>query len=59
MLLGVRDLFRKGWKGAKCAILPSAGNRGTGYPRKVRALDRHDLIILGYTEHDYAVRGKI
>lgn len=58
MLLGVRFL-REAWKGEKCAILPSAGSRGTVYPRKVRALDRQDLIILGFTEHDCAVRGKI
>lgn len=46
MLLGVRDFFRERWKGEQCATLPSAGSRGTGYPRKVRAPDRHDLIIL-------------
>lgn len=59
MLLGVRAFFREGRKGEKCAILPSAGSKGTGHPGKVTAPDRHDLIILGFTEHDYAVGDKI
>lgn len=36
-------------------ILASADSRGTGYPGKIRALGRHDLI-LGFAEHDCPVR---
>lgn len=36
-------------------IRSSADSRGTGYPSKVRALGRHDLI-LGFAEHDCSVR---
>lgn len=56
---GSERFLREAWKGEKCAILPSAGSRGNVYPREVRALDRHDLLILEFKEHDYAVRGKI
>lgn len=40
--------------GEKSATLPSVDSRGTGYPRKVQALDKHDLVILGLAEHVYS-----
>lgn len=42
-------------KGEKSVILSSADSRGTGYPSKVRALDRHDCI-LGFAENDCSVK---
>lgn len=36
-------------------ILSSADSRGTGYPSKVRALDKHDRI-LGFAERDGSVK---
>lgn len=54
MMLGVEEFFREVSKGEKSAILPSVDSRGIGYPGKVRALDRHDLVLLGFAECDYS-----
>lgn len=43
MLVGVENCFREAKKGEKCVILPCAGSRGTGCPRRIRAPERHDL----------------
>lgn len=56
MLLGVEDFFSEVSKGEKSATVPSVDRKGTGYPRKVRALDRHDLV-LGFAECNSSDRG--
>lgn len=45
MLLGAEDFFSEVSKGEKSATVPSVDSRGTGYLRKVRALDRHELVL--------------